>query len=52
MTVLYFDEGEDENPEEQSCPYGFEFCENPDIRDMNLCTTDCNLYLADLEKEE
>lgn len=37
--------------EDPDCLYGFEFCENPDIRDMGLCTTDCALYLESIEEE-
>jgi hypothetical protein len=33
-----------EEEEFPSCDYGAEFCEHPDIRSMNLCTTECPLY--------
>ena len=36
---------------EPCCPYGFEFCEDPETRDMNLCTTECRLYLESIEDE-
>lgn len=37
--------------EAQCCFYGFEFCIDPETRDMGLCTTDCDLYLESLEEE-
>lgn len=37
--------------EDEGCPYGFEFCEDPHTRDLNLCTTECRLYLNSVAKE-
>jgi hypothetical protein len=32
------------------CPYGCgEFCEDPQTRDANLCTTECSTYLCSVE---
>lgn len=32
----------------EDCHYGFEFCVDPQCRDMGLCTTECELYLEAL----
>jgi len=46
-------ESEDVYWEEQAdCPYGFEFCEDPGTRAMNLCTTECGVYLESIEDPE
>lgn len=42
----------EEDPLEPDCPYGFEFCEVPQTRDMNLCTTECSLYMQSVEDAE
>lgn len=47
-----FEENGFEDPMEPDCPYGFEFCTDPQIRDMNLCTTECSTYLDSIEDEE
>lgn len=38
--------------EEESCPYGFEFCEDPQTRDLGLCTTECETYMDEVEQSE
>lgn len=42
----------EEDPVEADCPYGFEFCEDPQTRDLDLCTTDCSLYMKSVEEEQ
>ena len=38
--------------EDEDCPYGFEFCSDPETRDMGLCTTECNDYMKEVEAQE
>lgn len=42
---------EDEFPD---CDFGPEFCDHPDLKSMNLCTTECPTYfeLVRLQEEE
>lgn len=42
----------EEDPLEPDCPYGFEFCEDPQTRDLNLCTTECSLYMQSVKDAE
>ena len=43
---------EDYLEEQECCDYGFEFCWDPQIKAMGLCTTECPLYLDSLEDEK
>lgn len=48
-----WEEGElDEDPQEEDCPYSFEFCEDPQTREMGLCATECSLYMNSVEEDE
>lgn len=38
--------------EDADCIYGFELCEDPETRDMGLCTTECRLYLESIDAIE
>ena len=35
---------------EEDCDYGFEFCINPNLKAMCLCTTECDGYLEAVEE--
>ena len=36
--------------EEIDCDYGFEFCSDPQIKAMGLCTTECSEYLEAIKE--
>jgi hypothetical protein len=43
---------EEDSSEDGGCDYGVtEFCSEPQTRDMNLCTTECQTYLCSVEAE-
>ena len=42
------DDWEDEDP---GCDYGLEFCEDPQTRELGLCTTECAAYFKMVEAE-
>ena len=37
--------------EDANCLYGFEFCSDPQTRDMGICTTECEEYLDSVSQE-
>lgn len=41
----------EEDPMECNCPYGFEFCDDPQTRELGLCTTECAAYFRAVEEE-
>ena len=43
--------GFSEEDSAEGCPYGFEFCEDPQTLDANLCTTECNTYNLSVEAQ-
>jgi translation elongation factor EF-1alpha len=48
----WIDETNDEWENGISCDYGVcEFCSNPQIKEMGLCTTDCLEYRKFIEEE-
>ncbi len=44
-------EDEDEFLGESACPYGFEFCEDPQARELGTCEQDCQTYLCSVEAD-
>jgi len=53
----YFDDFDydpefDDEEEDYGCDFGPEFCEHPDIKSMNLCTTECPLYFELVKESE
>lgn len=46
------DDGMDEWEEEGQCDYGMaEFCMDPTMRDLGLCTTECREYLESVKRD-
>ena len=45
------DEGFEEEEDGSGCPYGFEFCEDPQLQQMGTCEQDCDLYLCSVEAD-
>jgi len=45
------DDWEGEEDLLESCPYGFEFCEDPFTKDTGQCTFACKIYLDSLKAE-
>ncbi len=43
------DDWERDVAEEMDCNYGFEFCSNPEIKAMGLCTIVCEEYLESIK---
>lgn len=50
---MYFeeDDGYDEDLCGDGCPYGFEFCSDPQTRELGLCTTECSDYMREVEAQ-